>query len=213
MESDRDRFALLSVLGSGSRTTTEQSAVRTAGSGVRVITVVRLRPDSEADGRTRDTFVTKARVLMALSEPTIAATLEFGYSRGSHYVAREFIDGLTLRQILKTARDNRMQLPAAFACHVVLQQCASLLALRRMLRTIAPELAHACFAATIRSIVVGRDGHARWVDPLGLDDPSLPSTTSADPTGEEVSALVGLLYELCTGCTPPRPNEVSEFAL
>ena len=51
-----------------------------------------------------------------------------------------------------------------------------------MLRSLAPELANACFAATLRQIVVARDGNARWVDPLGLDEPTVPPLANADPT-------------------------------
>src|SRR5438094_8727865 len=122
MQPDRDRFSMLRVLGAGTRTTTEQSVVQSGDAAERVITVVRLRPEAEADPRVRDTFVRKARVLMALTEPSIATTIEFGHNKGTHYVAREFVEGLTLRQILKAAHDNHIQLPVAFAWHVVLQQ-------------------------------------------------------------------------------------------
>src|SRR5438094_869708 len=96
MQPDRDRFSMLRVLGAGTRTTTEQSVVQSGDAAERVITVVRLRPEAEADPRVRDTFVRKARVLMALTEPSIATTIEFGHNKGTHYVARG-LDVVTCR--------------------------------------------------------------------------------------------------------------------
>jgi len=206
------RFERIRLLGSGTRTVTEKARVGAGASAGRVVTLVRLLPHAEADTAARETFLEKGRLLMRLQERAIVEALELGRSK-THYLARQFVDGVSVRRLLTRARERAIGVPLGFACDVVIQLCATLLALRRELRKAAPRLAQASFASTLRHLVVAPDTRVHWVDPFALDDPSLPRAAPGDPGGEELAALGALLYDLCVGRPAPRLGEFTEFAL
>src|SRR5262249_40134795 len=130
----------------------------------------------------------------------------------THYLAREHIEGHSLRKLLKTLRAQGEEVPVGFACDVVVQIGASLIALRRRLHHIAPRLQQRSFGSTVRTLVFDLAGRLRWVDPFALDDMNQPRT-SDDPARDEARALGALLYELCVGRPPAGMSEVVEFAL
>jgi capsular polysaccharide biosynthesis protein len=57
-------------------------------------------PDTEFAAR----FQQEARALARLSHPDIVAVYDFGEAGGYHYLLMEFVDGLTLRQLLQTGK-------------------------------------------------------------------------------------------------------------
>src|SRR2546427_7134761 len=122
MSQQHVRFERLSVLGSGTRTVTEKARLAKGVSLGRVVTLVRLLPLAEADLNARERFIGKGRVLMRLEEQSAVTTLELGRAR-THYLAREFIDGISMRTLLLRARERGSAPPIAFACDAVLQLC------------------------------------------------------------------------------------------
>src|SRR5262249_58490684 len=113
-----------------------------------IVTLVRLLPHAEADATVRDGFVEKAQALMRVSDTIVAEALELGRTN-THYLAREHIEGHSLRKLLKTLRGDGEQVPVGFACDVVVQLGATLIALRRRLRNIAPRLVQHSFGSKI----------------------------------------------------------------
>src|SRR5262249_16911176 len=110
------------------------------------------------------------------------------------------------------AREQGNLLPVGFACDVVKQVGASLIALERTLAHANSDVVPGTFNSTVRALVFSRDGRVHWVDPFGLDDPS-PLKPHRDNQAEEITALGALLYELCVGRAAPSPGEVVDFAL
>jgi hypothetical protein len=207
----KGRFERLALLGSGIVTVTEKARVTTGTSVGRVVTLVRLLPHAEADAAVRDAFVEKVQALMRVSDNIVAEALELGRTN-THYLAREHIEGHSLRKLLRTLRAGGEEVPVGFACDVVVQLGATLIALRRRLRNIAPRLQQSSFGGTLRSLVFDLNGRLRWVDPFALDDVNQPRRHD-DPARDEARALGALLYELCVGKPPPPLTEVVEFAL
>ena len=207
----KGRFERLALLGSGTVTVTEKARVTTGTSAGRVVTLVRLLPHAEADPKLRGFFVEKAQGLMRLTDNNIVEALELGRTN-THYLAREHIEGHSLRKLLKTLRADGEQVPVGFACDVVVQLGATLISLRRRLHHIAPRFQSHSFGATLRTLVFDLSGRLRWVDPFALDDVHQPRQHE-DPARDEARALGALLYELCVGRPPPAMSEVVEFAL
>ena len=207
----KGRFERLALLGSGTVTVTEKARVTTGTSAGRIVTLVRLLPHAEADHNLRGMFVEKAQGLMRLSDNNIVEALELGRTN-THYLAREHIEGHSLRKLLKTLRADGEQVPVGFACDVVVQLGATLISLRRRMHHIAPRFQQASFGGTLRTLVFDLAGRLRWVDPFALDDTHQPRQNE-DPARDEARALGALLYELCVGRPPPALTEVVEFAL
>ena len=96
-------------------------------------------------------FIQEAQAAAALNHPNIAHIYEVGEADGIHFIAMEFIDGQTLRQLI---RDGRTGLPK----------------LLRYLQHAAEGLAKAHAAGIIHrdlkpdNIMITRDGHAKILD-------------------------------------------------
>src|SRR5213594_26013 len=96
-------------------------------------------------------FVQEAKSAAALSHPNIAQIFEIGEDDGTHFIAMEFVDGVTLRQKI---HGERIELGK----------------LLRHLQHVAEGLAKAHAAGIVHrdlkpdNIMVTRDGHAKILD-------------------------------------------------
>ncbi len=62
-------------------------------------------PESRlSDGAFAERFQREARALARLSHPDIVAVYDFGEAGGYHYLLMEYVDGLTLRQLMRTRK-------------------------------------------------------------------------------------------------------------
>lgn len=64
------------------------------------VVIKRMLPELENDPFQRDMFLDEARLASQLSHPNIGQIIELGEDEGAHYIAMEFIDGLSLEAIL-----------------------------------------------------------------------------------------------------------------
>src|SRR5205809_3285318 len=96
-------------------------------------------------------FTQEAQAAAALNHPHIAHIYEIGEAEGGHFIAMEFVDGLTLRQLI-----HDQQIPLA--------------KLLRHLQHVAEGLAKAHASGIVHrdlkpdNIMVTRDGHAKILD-------------------------------------------------
>src|SRR4030095_7326990 len=119
-------------------------------------------------------FKQEATAAAALNHPNIAHIYEIGESAGTHFIAMEFVDGLTLRELI-----HRRQ--------------TDLAKLLRHLQHVADGLAKAHAAGIVHrdlkpdNIMVTREGHVKILD-FGLAKLIEPQKTS--PVTEGLSQLV-----------------------
>src|SRR5215813_8010098 len=136
-----------------------------------------LPADLAAQRDRMERFVREAKSAAALSHPNIAQIFEIGEGGGSHFIAMEFIDGQTLRQLIREG-DTDLQ------------------KLLRYLQHAADGLAKAHAAGIVHrdlkpdNIMVTRDGHTKILD-FGLAKLIEPSQTSS--TGDRASELATFL--------------------
>jgi len=163
---------------------------------------LKVLPADVSSNRDRmDRFVREAKSAAALSHPNIAQIFEIGEHEGTHYIAMEFIDGLTLRDQI-----HREQ--------------ADLGKLLRWLQHVAEGLARAHASGIVHrdlkpdNIMISRDGHAKVLDfglaklserwgegqtgGLGEEDPTIalsarPSVTPSLSTPGTVMGTVGYM--------------------
>jgi serine/threonine protein kinase len=96
-------------------------------------------------------FEQEAQAAAALNHPNIAHIYEIGASDGTHFIAMEFIDGVTLRELIH-------------------RQQVGLAKLLRHLQQVAEGLAKAHSAGIVHrdlkpdNIMITRDGHAKILD-------------------------------------------------
>ncbi len=141
---------------------------------------LKILPAEVASNRDRmDRFVREAKSAAALSHPNIAQIFEIGEHDGTHYIAMEFIDGVTLRE--KIHREH-----------------TELSKLLRHLQHVAEGLAKAHAAGIVHrdlkpdNIMITQDDHAKILD-FGLAkliEPQQPSQTSSEEASEVATAIL-----------------------
>jgi len=124
-------------------------------------------------------FIQEAQAAAALNHPNIAHIYEIGEAEGLHFIAMEFVDGQTLRELI----------------HFRQTDLAKLL---RYLQHVAEGLAKAHGAGIVHrdlkpdNIMVTRDGHAKILD-FGLAkliEPQQASQTSSEAASEVATAIL-----------------------
>ncbi|HEV8140181.1 MAG TPA: protein kinase, partial [Pyrinomonadaceae bacterium] len=119
-------------------------------------------------------FTQEARAAAALNHPNIAHIYEIGESESANFIAMEFIDGFTLRELI----------------HGKQTELAKLL---RYLQHVAEGLAKAHAAAIVHrdlkpdNIMITRDGHAKILD-FGLAKLIEPQQISGSGSSEVATA-------------------------
>ncbi len=109
-------------------------------------------------------FEHEARVIAALRHPNIARVFEAGVAEdGSHYLAMEYVDGVTLRELLDTAHHAGRTLPLDFALTVV---AAAASGLHHAHERSGPDgplgIVHRDVSPS--NIMIGRDGAVKVID-------------------------------------------------
>src|SRR3989440_5239279 len=140
---------------------------------------LKILPADVASNRDRmDRFVREAKSAAALSHPNIAQIFEIGEDNGVHYIAMEFIDGVTLREKIHRERTELRKL-------------------LRYLQHAAEGLAKAHSAGIVHrdlkpdNIMITREGHAKILD-FGLAKliEQRPAQTSSEGSSEVVTAVM-----------------------
>ena len=72
----------------------------------RLVALKILAPEKGADPKFAERFLREAQALARLSHPNIVTVHDFGEADGLYYLLMEFVDGVTLRQLLQRAEDR-----------------------------------------------------------------------------------------------------------
>ena len=67
----------------------------------RLVALKILSPEKQGNQKFAERFEREARALARLHHPNIVAVFDFGEVQGNFYLLMEFVDGLTLRQVLE----------------------------------------------------------------------------------------------------------------
>ena len=141
---------------------------------------LKILPADVASNRDRmDRFIREAKSAAALSHPNIAQIFEIGEVEGTHFIAMEFVEGVTLREKIHRER-------------------TALSKLLRYLQHVAEGLAKAHTAGIVHrdlkpdNIMITRDGHAKILD-FGLAkliEPRLTEAIEGENSGDAATAIM-----------------------
>src|ERR1700692_110455 len=70
----------------------------------RIVALKILATGKEADPQFFDRFTREAQTLARLNHPNIVTVYDFGESEGHYYLVMEFVDGMNLRQLMRSGR-------------------------------------------------------------------------------------------------------------
>ncbi|MEM9191647.1 MAG: protein kinase [Myxococcota bacterium] len=92
----------------------------------RLLVIKFVRTSLGDDPQLADLFEREARVVMRLSHPNICHVYEVGKAGGRHYIAMEWIHGVTLRDLYKRAQAENAVLPIPIVVKVMAQVAEAL---------------------------------------------------------------------------------------
>lgn len=119
---------------------------------LRTVAIKILLPHLVTDEKRRHRFSHEAQAASALNHPNICTIHDIGDENNIHFIVMEYIDGLTLREILQ----NKGALPENEVIKIAVQVCDALVAAhaRRIIhRDIKPE-----------NIMISQEGHVKITD-------------------------------------------------
>ena len=141
---------------------------------------LKVLPAEVASNRDRmDRFIREAKSAAALSHPNIAQIFEIGEDNGMHFIAMEFVEGVTLREKIHRERTELRKL-------------------LRYLQHAAEGLAKAHAAGIVHrdlkpdNIMITREGHAKILD-FGLAkliEPQLTEAVEGQNSGDAATAIM-----------------------
>ncbi|WP_147442199.1 serine/threonine protein kinase [Corallococcus exercitus] len=129
-----------------------------------------LRPDMAEDVDFAEMFLDTARRAARLKHPHLVQVFDFGKADGTYFLAREHVDGPSLRRLIRHVSVQRMALPATLCARIISQACEGLAFAHDLTdpETNKPlRLIHHCIRPN--SILLSRQGMAKVVD-LGVEN-------------------------------------------
>jgi eukaryotic-like serine/threonine-protein kinase len=106
--------------------------VRPKGSPAPQLIIKCIRPELAKKAEFVLALMNEARLLAMLCHPNIVRILDFGESNGRHYIALEFLDGLSLAAVMGRARKARKPLPIALVAFIAREVCRGLAAVHSL---------------------------------------------------------------------------------
>ena len=92
----------------------------------RLVVLKRIRPELYADAQYREMLIEEAQLAMSLHHSNLVEVLDVGEANGRYFLVLELVDGWTLHQIMRRARDAGMPLPPELAVYIVGELCRAL---------------------------------------------------------------------------------------
>jgi eukaryotic-like serine/threonine-protein kinase len=212
------RYELLIRLGRGGMASVWVARERAPVSGKqRLVAVKAMLPELARDSAFRAMFLEEGQIVRSIDHPHVVKVHEVSEDHGILYMAMEWVEGDSLRTVIKEAR-RRRAIPAEIAVKIIADAAAGLHAAHE-LRGWDGELRNIVHCdVSPHNILVGLDGHAKLVDfgvanatahsDLGNEDkikgkfgymsPEQARAESLDRRSD-VFALGIVLFELVTG--------------
>lgn len=125
-----------------------------------------LPPEIAADQQRMQRFIQEAKTASALNHPNILTIFEIGQIDSTHFIATEFIDGITLRQHMGSRHvklSEALDIAAQIAAALTAAHAAAIVH-----RDVKPE-----------NIMLRKDGYAKLLD-FGLAKPTERQSSSVD---------------------------------
>jgi len=105
-----ERYEIVGTIGRGGMGTVYRAHDRELDEEVAIKT---LRPELLTDGALLERFKSEIRLARRISHPNVVRTHDFGEWRGVYYLTMEYVEGITVRELIE--RRGRLQAPSALA--------------------------------------------------------------------------------------------------
>jgi len=120
------RYTLLGRLAQGGMGEILLARLDGAAGFEKYVVIKRLRSHLVDDQRSIRAFLDEARIVARISHPNVCQVYELGYEQGRHFLAMEYLEGLSLSGMVKRASRDRAPLDLRAVCGLIEQACEGL---------------------------------------------------------------------------------------
>jgi serine/threonine-protein kinase len=212
------RYEIVSRLALGGMADVWLGLYSGAGGYTEPVAVKTILPELAGSPLITELFERESRIAINLDHPNVVPALDFGEHDGTRYIAMEYIEGHTLREILLRAHEEQQLPPLWFSLRAFVRVCDAVEYLHShgvLHHDISPENVMVSYIGATKLIDFGAAeppltrprgdsivGKFRYVAPERIE--------GGIPDGRaDVYALGVLLYELTTGVRPFDGDEVA----
>ncbi len=130
----------------------------------REVVVKRMLPALAEDPSFVEMFLQEARIAAGISHPNVVQILELGEADGWPFIAMEYVAGVCLKDLIKSAKSGGGSIPLGVVGHLVAQACAGAQAAHDLLLPdgTPAELVHRDL--TPHNLMVDAAGHVKLLD-------------------------------------------------
>jgi serine/threonine-protein kinase len=158
------RYHLLGRLAVGGMAEIFLANERTDGGASRHVVIKIARPHLSELSGFEDMFMNEGRVAMRLTHPNICHVYEFGMERGRHFMALEWVNGVSLREMARRAQDRGQKLPLEVVVKIISQVADALDYAHRLRDTRGRSLNIVHRDVSPHNVMVSYDGVVKLLD-------------------------------------------------
>jgi serine/threonine-protein kinase len=130
----------------------------------RVVAIKRLLAEHCDDPEMQTLFNDEARLVARVRHPNVVQSLEVVTQGGETFIVFEFINGVTLNELMQSARERFERLPVGLVVRVMIDVLHGLDAAHSALGEAGQELSLIHRDVTSENMIVGNDGVSRLID-------------------------------------------------
>ena len=130
----------------------------------RLVVVKKMLPHLSEDQSFVKMFLHEARVAAHVHHTNVVQILELGEDNGRHYIAMEYIEGASLRDLIKVADKERFHIPLPIVCHLMDQALAGAHAVHEARDEDGVSLGLVHRDLTPHNLMVTPHGHVKLLD-------------------------------------------------
>ncbi len=112
------KFWLIEKVASGGMAEIYKAVATTADGKRQILAIKRILPQYSNDEEFVSMLVDEAKLMVLLNHPNIVPMMEFGKVEDSCYIAMEFVEGITLKSLVKRIKDSGQRCSIDMAVHI-----------------------------------------------------------------------------------------------
>ena len=139
-------------------------ASRDHGHFVRLYALKRLHPSLQEEAAVRGMFLDEARIAGLIRHPNVVSVVDVGEDEDGPYLVMDYVEGVTLSELLHRLLSRGARLPLSTALEVVRQIAAGLHAAHQLADPSGQSMGVIHRDISPQNILLGYDGYARLTD-------------------------------------------------
>ena len=179
-----DRYELITEIAAGGMATVFLARLQGAGGFQRLVAIKRLHPVFASEADLVEMFLEEARIAAQIHHAHAVPILEIGSSAHGYYLVMEYIEGVTLAQIVERAEQRGIAISPPIALRILLDALSGLHAAHELHDESGRPRGVVHRDVSPHNILVGADGAARLTD-FGV------ARTAAHPASAKIETVKG----------------------